>query len=85
MSALEINAMYGTITRDIFDIHDVDLLHQLQQFVAALRQSEKKIESSVLTKQEVLDEFKEACHEYKQHQTTGAELLDFDSVLKAIA
>lgn len=83
MSALEMNAMYGSITRDIFAIHDVRLLQQLQQYIAMLLQNGKEV-ASTSSKKEVLGDFQDACQEYYLHKTTGRELLDFDSVLKAI-
>ena len=83
MSTLEMNAMYGAITRDIFAIHDVRLLQQLQQYIATLLQEGKEV-ASVSSPKEILGDFQDACQEYYLHKTAGQELLDFDSVLNAI-
>ena len=70
MSVMELDAFRAELARTILTTEDYDLLNKIKQQIGLQERKEDtaKEENADMTKEEILEEFAQACHELKQRK-----------------
>ena len=70
MSVMELDAFRAELARTILTTEDYDLLNKIKQLIGLQERKEDtaKEENADMTKEEILEEFAQACHELKQRK-----------------